>query len=681
MLCNICHRQASFLCCNQHHCPTHFGLHFQIRCAHNPKQVLITLLPLEQKMLKSELSLRITKLENIKSQLMTTAKVIIDWNIENLKKINQIISNYTQIINSSTFQVNQIQEIYKIIKSSMKIKRFKSNELYESIQECLDNDLISFENDPLKERLLIRNQFLTTHNGGFKCLALSENEEKIVTGSEDTTVRVWDLTQKIQLACFSEHRGVVRSVAVSKDCSLALSGSDDKTVILWDVKRTCLKKVLKAHSENVYSVAFTFDEKLILSGSISEEIFIWSLKTFEVVYNIRVLGGIWSLLGVSQNEFVFVCGRQIETFDLIDFKTKKSITAHDLAIWSIAKTKNSQLLITGSGDCLVKIWDGLSLNLNAVLSGHKSQVRSVCVTSCDSYIVSGSDDKTIILWSIESKSAIHTFKHHSDYISGVASINDSIYSVSRDSHIGITSLSTPKFKSFISLTPFYVDSESYEEDSLAVGSKSDVLVWHSNQSVASLKGHKGVVITCCLNMKKDLLISGSTGSDNNLILWDLKKMTMLGFLKGHENTVVCVDISYDGFNAISGDTQGVVWYWDLIQRKQKFLLEGQDKIVHTVKIMNNKKFAASAGTDLKVYVWDIEGGNIFAVLNGHKYDVGKVLFTDDDCFIVSANSFEGIKVWNLDERKIAFEFQDLEKAEEWLSLNRNVQVEFMKFLF
>ena len=97
--------------------------------------------------------------------------------------------------------------------------------------------------------------------------------------------------------------------------------------------------------------------------------------------------------------------------------------------------------------------------------------------------------------------------------------------------------------------------------------------------------------------------------------------------------------------------------------------------------MNNKKFAASAGTDLKVYVWDIEGGNIFAVLNGHKYDVGKVLFTDDDCFIVSANSFEGIKVWNLDERKIAFEFQDLEKAEEWLSLNRNVQVEFMKFLF
>ena len=125
--------------------------------------------------------------------------------------------------------------------------------------------MITFTND-LEEKPLIINKFIKEHNGGFWCLAVSENGQLLISGSMDTTVRVWDLNDQRQLACFTEHKGDVSSVALSKDCCLAISGSLDKTVILWDIRKHFLKNVFYGNSGIILSVAFTLDERMILAG-------------------------------------------------------------------------------------------------------------------------------------------------------------------------------------------------------------------------------------------------------------------------------------------------------------------------------------------------------------------------------------------------------------------------------
>ena len=120
------------------------------------------------------------------------------------------------------------------------------------LSEYFYQDLISFQNDPLKERFLIKNQFLKGYSGGFLCVAISENGKIMITGSRDKTVSVWDTNEKKRIACYTEHKGSVISVAISKDGILALSGPADKSVILWDLRNHSVIRTFYIYSQDQY---------------------------------------------------------------------------------------------------------------------------------------------------------------------------------------------------------------------------------------------------------------------------------------------------------------------------------------------------------------------------------------------------------------------------------------------
>ena len=71
------------------------------------------------------------------------------------------------------------------------------------------------------------------------------------TGSDDQTVRLWDVETGRCLRVLEGHTGIVRSVAWSADQRRALSGSDDKTVRLWDVETGRCLRVLEGHTSDV----------------------------------------------------------------------------------------------------------------------------------------------------------------------------------------------------------------------------------------------------------------------------------------------------------------------------------------------------------------------------------------------------------------------------------------------
>lgn len=64
----------------------------------------------------------------------------------------------------------------------------------------------------------------------------SPDGEKIVTGSSDKTIRIWDFTSKKELSILRGHTDAVTSVAFSPDGRQIISGSMDKTMRLWDVE-------------------------------------------------------------------------------------------------------------------------------------------------------------------------------------------------------------------------------------------------------------------------------------------------------------------------------------------------------------------------------------------------------------------------------------------------------------
>jgi len=91
-------------------------------------------------------------------------------------------------------------------------------------------------------------------------VAFSPDGKQVVSGSDDETLRLWDVTTGAALQTLKGHSGPVRSVAFSPD---SISGSDDETVRLWDVITGAALQTLRGYSDSVRSVAFSPDGKLL----------------------------------------------------------------------------------------------------------------------------------------------------------------------------------------------------------------------------------------------------------------------------------------------------------------------------------------------------------------------------------------------------------------------------------
>jgi WD40 repeat protein len=79
-------------------------------------------------------------------------------------------------------------------------------------------------------------------------VAFSPDDKQVVSGSQDSTVRLWDATTGAALQTLQGHSGPVSSVAFSPDGKQVVSGSWDMTVRLWDATTGTALQTLESHS-------------------------------------------------------------------------------------------------------------------------------------------------------------------------------------------------------------------------------------------------------------------------------------------------------------------------------------------------------------------------------------------------------------------------------------------------
>ena len=74
------------------------------------------------------------------------------------------------------------------------------------------------------------------------------------------------------------HNHFVSSLALNSDSTKLVSGSWDKTIRLWDIPTSKSEKIFKGHTKDVLCIAFSHDERLIFSGGMDNTLKYWNTK-------------------------------------------------------------------------------------------------------------------------------------------------------------------------------------------------------------------------------------------------------------------------------------------------------------------------------------------------------------------------------------------------------------------
>ncbi|KAJ1557017.1 hypothetical protein HK096_009570, partial [Nowakowskiella sp. JEL0078] len=297
----------------------------------------------------------------------------------------------------------------------------------------------------------------------------------------------------------------------------------------------------------------------------------------------------------ADQKFVVSAGAngQIQIFDQSSLSRLQTIEAgHGGYCWSVNITPNSQNIISGGEDGIVKLWN---INTGAIVRefhGHSGAVWSVAVSSNGNEIVCGGETGRLSIWDLNG-SGVQVKKVIKGHIGYVLKVDVSHASANAD----------------------YV---------ISCGDLGNVQIWNARINQDESQGRGGAagrVLVAKISKDGNTLVSA--GDEGIVRVWDLKTKKPKASFVGHYGRIGSIAVSEDGDLVASAGHDGTVRVWVVSKEHEPHkVLEGHSGAVRAVCLVNNGSQLVTSGHDKTVRYWDTQTGKNFRVSKGHQ---GKVI--------------------------------------------------------
>merc|ERR1711997_436709 len=285
--------------------------------------------------------------------------------------------------------------------------------IFESDFDCLTDSTDQIE---IMSEQMTWEGSLVGHGDWVTAIATTnEAPDMVLSASRDKSIIMWNIIRKIDKYGFPQkrlkgHSHFVHDVAISSDGQFALSGSWDSTLRLWDLNSGLTTRRFVSHTKDVLSVAFSADNRQIVSGSRDKTIKLWNTLG-QCKYTITENGhkGWVSCVRFSpqlQEPLIVSAGwdKVVKVWNLNHCSLRTNLLGHKGYVNTVTVSPDGSLCASGGKDGIAMLWD---LNEGRHLSSLDAGdiIRSL-VFSPIRYWLCAATASTIKIWDLESKQCV-----------------------------------------------------------------------------------------------------------------------------------------------------------------------------------------------------------------------------------------------------------------------------------
>jgi len=478
------------------------------------------------------------------------------------------------------------------------------------------------------------------HRQALTTCALSANGRRILSASDDNTLRLWDATTGAELRQFEGHTSIVTACALNADGSRALSASDgsraipspdgstlrwdpehgDSTLRIWD---TATGAELRRFEGRFAHCALSADGRLALAVSSDGAIQLWDAASGAEPrqLDVHVDRSVDCALSADGRLIVAASVSNEGALRLLDAASGAELRRFGdraIRVKHCALSADGRLALSATYEGDMQLWDTASGAELRHVESHEMSVEHLALSA-------------------DGRLALYVA---TDYDSLGSAIENSV-------HVWDTTTGAEwRRVEGRSSTATYCALSADGRLALSASQDGILRLWNTAAGAARnrVRGHEDKVRGCALSADGRLALSAS--GDGTVRLWDTESGAELRRFVGHTSDVSDCALSADGRLALSTTRDGTVRLWDPESGAELRRFEGHMGRGQCCALSADGRRALAASQDNTVRLWDTESGAELRHFVGHTSDVSGCALSADGRLALSASNDGTVRLWD-----------------------------------